>query len=169
MSHAKQVSHAESLPVVFINNELQHVNKHTNKSLEEKKLKTQCSLTILSHAQCALSGGHNQQASAATVRKTVKKTTFAKRVKNVVMKASETKRINISWTKIELYHNVLSLSQMLKLNDSTIMPQVGSRQIDRIGDRINSIGWTVRMLLGQKGDRPNVNWGWFCITSARAR
>ena len=62
------MSHAESLPVVFINNELQHVNKHTNKSLEEKKLKAQCSLTILSHAQCAHSGGHNQQASAATVQ-----------------------------------------------------------------------------------------------------
>ena len=62
------MSHAESLPVVFINNEFQHVNKHTNKSLEEKKLKTQCSLAILSHAQCARAGGHNQQASAATVQ-----------------------------------------------------------------------------------------------------
>ena len=62
------MSHAESLPVVFIDNELQHVNKHTNKSLEEKKLKTQCNLAILSHAQCARFGGHNQQASAATVQ-----------------------------------------------------------------------------------------------------
>ena len=59
------MSHAESLPVVFINNELQHVNKHTNKSLEEKKVKTQYSLTILSRDQCAHAGGHNQQASNA--------------------------------------------------------------------------------------------------------
>jgi len=62
------VSHAESLPVVFINNELQLVNKHTNTSLEEKKLKTQYSLTILSDDQCAHHGGHNQQGSAVRVK-----------------------------------------------------------------------------------------------------
>jgi hypothetical protein len=56
----QQVSHTESLPVVFIDNELQLVNKHTNKSLEEKKLKTQYSLIILSDDQCAHPDGHNQ-------------------------------------------------------------------------------------------------------------
>ena len=62
----QQVSHAESLPVVFINHDLQHVNKHTNKSLEGKK--TQCSLTILSHAQCPHLGAHNQQTNAARLQ-----------------------------------------------------------------------------------------------------
>ncbi len=45
------MSHAESLPVLFINHDLQHVNKHTNKGLEENK--TQSSLTTLSHTHCA--------------------------------------------------------------------------------------------------------------------
>lgn len=60
------MSHAESLPVVFINHDLHHVNKHTNKSLEGKK--TQCSLTILSHAQCPHLGAHNQQTNAARLQ-----------------------------------------------------------------------------------------------------
>jgi hypothetical protein len=46
-------------------------------------------------------------------RKTGKKTSFAAKVKQVVMKVAETKRLSISWTKVELFHNVLSTSQML--------------------------------------------------------
>ena len=52
------MSHAESLPVLFINHDLQQVNKHTNKSLEENK--TQSSLTTLSHAHCAPSAARVQ-------------------------------------------------------------------------------------------------------------
>jgi len=34
----------------------------------------------------------------------------------------------------------------------------GGQQGGRIGDQINTIGWKIRCLFGQKGDRPNVNW-----------
>ncbi len=97
-------------------------------------------------------------------RKTGKKTSFAAKVKKVVMKTGETNRLNISWNKIELFHNVLSLSQMLHLNAPSVLPQAGPGQSDRIGDRMSSLGWTVRMLIGQKVDRPNVNFRWFTIS-----
>ena len=52
------MSHAESLPVLLINHDLQHVTKHTNKSLEENK--TQSSLTTLSHVHCEPSAARVQ-------------------------------------------------------------------------------------------------------------
>ncbi len=52
------MSHPESLPVLFINHDLQHVTKHTNKNLEENK--TQSSLTTLSHDHCAPSAARVQ-------------------------------------------------------------------------------------------------------------
>jgi hypothetical protein len=73
------------------------------------------------------------------------------------MKVSETKRLTVNYPKIELYHNVLSLSQMLALNGSSVMPAINVTQNGRIGDRINVLGWSIKMLCGQKGDRPNVN------------
>ncbi len=79
-------------------------------------------------------------------RKTTKKTSFTKRVKQVVMKTSETKRVAVSWTKIELFHNVLSLTQMLKLNGDGVMPGPSTGQSGRIGDQISVLGWQVRML-----------------------
>jgi hypothetical protein len=79
------------------------------------------------------------------------------------MKVSETKRLTVNYPKIELYHNVLSLSQMLALNGSSVMPAINVTQNGRIGDRINVLGWSIKMLCGQKGDRPNVNWRWFAV------
>ena len=52
----------------------------------------------------------------------------------------------------------MSVSQNFHLNQASAMPPDGGGQINRIGDRINSVGFKIRMLLGQKGDRPNVHW-----------
>jgi len=91
--------------------------------------------------------------------KATKSTSFAKRVKRVVMRVSETKRCPISWNKVELFHNVFSVSQNFLINAAATMPTVGgSQQANRIGDVINVMGWKVKMLLGQKADRPNVTW-----------
>jgi hypothetical protein len=93
------------------------------------------------------------------------KTTFAKRVKKVVMKAAELKRAPIAWNKIELFHNVFSASQNLHLNGQNFMPTVGStQQGQRIGDQIDTIGWKVNCLFGQKGDRPNVSFRVMCYS-----
>jgi hypothetical protein len=52
---------------------------------------------------------------------------------------------------------------MLALNGSSVMPAINVTQNGRIGDRINTLGWSVKMLCGQKFDRPNVTWRWFAV------
>jgi hypothetical protein len=97
-------------------------------------------------------------------RKMSKRSTFAKRVKRVVMKTSEIKKAPVTWSKIELNHNSMPYSSLLHLNQNALMSAVGAGQAQRIGDRINTIGWRIRMLIGQKGDRPNVNFRWVCFS-----
>jgi hypothetical protein len=50
---------------------------------------------------------YKKKATKNPYRKTGKKTSFAVKVKKVVMKVSETKRLSVSWNKVELFHNVL--------------------------------------------------------------
>ena len=97
-------------------------------------------------------------------RRTMKKTTFAKRVKRVVMKVSETKKVSRSFAKVEMYHNVFSASQCYQLNAPGNMPSGGSSTFARVGDRMNTIGWKLKLLIGQKGDRPNVNFRWMAFS-----
>ena len=40
-------------------------------------------------------------------------------------------------------------------------------QTSRTGDRIQSIGWTVRVLFGQKGDHPNVIFRVICFSLSK--
>ena len=96
-------------------------------------------------------------------RKAGKKSSFAAKVKKVVMKVSETKRLAVSWNKVEIYHNVLSITQMLGLNGASVMPSVNVTQNGRIGDQINVLGWHLRILCGQKADRPNCTWRYFAV------
>jgi hypothetical protein len=96
-------------------------------------------------------------------RKTTRKT-FAKRVKSVVMKVSETKKCQRSFAKIEMFHNVFSNTQCYHLNSASNMPSGGSSTFARVGDRMNSIGWKIKLLIGQKGDRPNVNFRWMAFS-----
>jgi hypothetical protein len=86
------------------------------------------------------------------LRKTSKKT-FAKRVKSAVMKVSETKKTQRAFAKIEMFHNVFSATQCYHLNAASNMPSGGSSTFARVGDRMNTLGWKVRLLVGQKGDR----------------
>jgi len=93
-------------------------------------------------------------------RKPVKRkiSAFAKRVKAVVLKTCELKRAPISVAKVEVYHNAFA-GQTYKINGSGNMPLGGGlQQSNRIGDQINTMGWKIRLLFGQKADRPNVNW-----------
>ncbi len=43
-------------------------------------------------------------------------------------------------------------------------PSLPPGQNERIGDRIHSIGWGLKMLIGQKGDHPNVNFRWVVVS-----
>jgi hypothetical protein len=91
-------------------------------------------------------------------RKLKTKTTFAKRVKRVILKTCEPKRAPVAVTKIEVFHNLM-LGQTYLLNQAGVMSTTGTiQQSSRIGDQIMTSGWKIRCLFGQKADRPNVSW-----------
>jgi len=74
------------------------------------------------------------------------------------LKTCELKRAPISVAKVEVYHNVM-LGQTYKINDMSNMPAAGFlQQGTRVGDQMCTLGWKIRLLFGQKADRPNVNW-----------
>ena len=56
-----------------------------------------------------------------------------------------------------MFHNVCSASQFLQLTNSAGMPVPSVLQTGRQGDRIMTLGWNLKVMIGQKGDRPNVN------------
>lgn len=83
-----------------------------------------------------------------------KKRSFASRVKAVVLKTCESKDLNFAHAKGEMYHNV-----MYPIGITTQAgehPVLGTGDSNRIGDKINVGGYMLRMLIGQKFDRPNV-------------
>lgn len=78
------------------------------------------------------------------------------------MRTAEPKRTATSVTKLEVFHNVL-LGQTYLLNASGIMPTSATNQVSRIGDQINVEGFRLRLLFGQKADRPNVTWRFMIV------
>lgn len=79
--------------------------------------------------------------------------TVAKIARRVTLKAAEPKHYNFNFGKTEMNHNSFVL---MHLNKSDAMPDFGSLDSERVGDQINSSGFKIKMLLGQKADRPNV-------------
>lgn len=89
--------------------------------------------------------------------------TFATRVRKIVLRTCELKRSPTAVAKLECYHNVM-LGQTYLLNAAAVMPTGGGlQQTNRIGDQINVMGYKIRCLFGQKGDRPNVNWRFMIV------
>lgn len=80
---------------------------------------------------------------------------IAKICRQVIMKKAEPKQKSYDHGKTELYHNVFA---NFSLNGSSTIPLVGDTQQQRDGDQINCGGYLIRMLLGQKADRPNVTY-----------
>lgn len=80
--------------------------------------------------------------------------TVAKIAKKAVVKSAESKAFDYSYGKVELYHNTINL--LYRINGQTSMPSQGLGDKNRIGDKIYLTGIDIRMLLGQKQDRPNV-------------
>lgn len=83
-----------------------------------------------------------------------------KLVNQMIMKKSESKHKNSDFGKNELNHNSMSV---LKINDTSTMPTQGTGDGQRIGDQINMGAFFIRMLCGQKKDRPNVTWKFYVI------
>lgn len=106
--------------------------------------------------------------SAKVPRRYVKKSVVAapntmrdtkKLIKSIVLKTAETKYRNFSLPKVELYHN--NIYPMTDLMG--IMPPQGDTDGDRNGDCIYATGIKIRLMLGQKADRPNVTYKIFVV------
>lgn len=83
-----------------------------------------------------------------------------KLIKNIVLKTSESKYKSMSIGKVELYHNVLN-----NLSKSFVdtFPAQGDTDASRDGDEIYIQGWKLRLMFGQKADRPNVTFRCFVV------
>jgi len=86
---------------------------------------------------------------------------FKRRVKSIILKTAEPKRLTSLHGKFEFLHNVPSYTA--NLMSSTFMPSQGVADTQRIGDQINVSGLHIKMLCGQKADRENVTFKiWVC-------
>lgn len=86
---------------------------------------------------------------------------FAKRVRKAILSTAEPKQLPVSIPITQMYHAVYKTHQ---LNYTTNMPVQGTGDVNRIGDQIYSTGWLMRLLIGQKSDRPNVTFLWWVVS-----
>ena len=96
---------------------------------------------------------------------------LVKLIKTTVKRTVEPKAKNVNFGKGDVYHNsfysplgVPPSGFVAHLNDAALMPPQGSRDNERVGDQIYSSGYKLKMLIGQKADRPNVNFRYFVLT-----
>jgi len=98
-----------------------------------------------------------------------KRTKLVALIKKTVLKTSESKNLAYDHGKVELYHNAGSplsgriLPAPFEIDAPYAMPVQGLGDTQRIGDSIYVSGMKVRMLIGQKKDRPNVTFRIMCI------
>lgn len=87
-------------------------------------------------------------------------------IRRTVLRRAEPKTTRYNYGKIELNHNSFPPAMPL-LNSQVVMPTQGPGDNQRIGDQINATRITLRMLIGQKGDRPNVTFRYLVIKVAK--
>jgi len=85
-------------------------------------------------------------------------TTVKKIVSKMIMKKAEPKEKTTDFDLTQMYHNV---GYYKKFNDITEMPSQGLTDETRVGDSINVGGFYLRILCGQKNDRPNCTWKFY--------
>lgn len=104
--------------------------------------------------------GTKKRFRRAPYAKKVANKRFAKRVKKIINKTAEPKSFPYSHAKSELNHSSIAL---LQLNGSSQLPSQGAGDKQRVGDQINLSGFKLRMVIGQKADRPNVTFRYWVI------
>lgn len=85
---------------------------------------------------------------------------LVKLIKRVTTRVAEPKAKRNNIGKTELFHNV-PVAQII--NGSSYLPAQGVSDSQRVGDQIKLMGFNLRLLFGQKGDRPNVNFRWWIV------
>jgi len=99
-------------------------------------------------------------------RKTYRSNTSTSRLKAIiratVKRVAEPKTKTANFGKTEMFHNcffsgtAVGTGFLAHLNNPDLMPQQSGSDSGRIGDQIYLTGFTIKMLIGQKSDRPNV-------------
>lgn len=87
---------------------------------------------------------------------------FATKVKKVLLKKVESKIKHTQLPKAEMFHNRYTNSSIW-VNSPTSMPSQGVSDSQRVGDQINMSGIMIRLLLGGKFDRPNLNFQYYVL------
>ncbi|AMB42980.1 hypothetical protein [Circovirus-like genome DCCV-9] len=108
-------------------------------------------------------GSRLAKARARPYKKSKASKTFAKKVKAVVMKTVETKSRPWGYGKLELNHNVPYAITLNGTGNPGPMPPQGTQDYERIGDIINTSGIKLRLMCGQKADRPNVTFKFWVV------
>lgn len=97
-------------------------------------------------------------------KSTAERRRLVRLIKRTVMRKTELKEKTQNAGKTEVYHNCFYSGTLINtgfvwpLNSHTVMPTQGTADDQRVGDEIEIVGFKLRFLLGQKADRPNVNW-----------
>lgn len=91
-------------------------------------------------------------------------------IRSTVRRVSEPKSKHVAPEKVELYHNAFygvsggAGGMVIHLNNPNAMPTQGTGDNQRVGDQIYMQYYKIKLLIGQKGDRPNVNFRWLVVT-----
>jgi len=85
------------------------------------------------------------------------KNKIARICRKTIFRMTESKSKPYNHDKVEIFHNVRK-DFVTAVNSPFVMPTQGTGDGNRNGDRIFVSGFKVRLLLGQKYDRPNVTW-----------
>lgn len=84
-------------------------------------------------------------------------------IKKTVVKKAEPKEKATVVGQTQLFHNCFynvlgtNSGMITHLNNGIFLPAQGTGDNQRVGDQIDFTGWKIRLLIGQKADRPNVN------------
>lgn len=91
-------------------------------------------------------------------------------IKKTVLKKAEQKEKQVSFEKVEMFHNCFwnggtpsSTGLVIKMN-SGVLPTQGVGDNQRVGDEIYLSGFKWKFLVGQKADRPNVTFRYLVMT-----
>jgi len=109
--------------------------------------------------------GRKRRAPASSSRRRL-----VKLIQRTVLKKGELKEKFQNGGKTEIYHNSFysgtptNTGLVWPMNASTVMPTQGVADDQRVGDEIFISGFKIAMLIGQKADRPNVNWRFFVLS-----
>jgi hypothetical protein len=88
-------------------------------------------------------------------------------IKRTVLKKAESKEKTVAYDKKEVYHNSFHggpAEGLVILMNSGSMPTQGVSDSQRVGDEIYSSGYKIKLLFGQKADRPNVTFRYLVVT-----